>query len=62
MCLMDNKLGLQNMKVKSYFLRSILPPAVKDESPCIMLKKSHSMSGYSVSKTILFDVSFVKIG
>jgi hypothetical protein len=28
---MDNKLGLQNMKVKSSFLRSILPPAVKDQ-------------------------------
>jgi hypothetical protein len=27
-----------------------------------MLKKNHGMSGYSVSKTILFDVSFVKIG
>jgi hypothetical protein len=28
----------------------------------IMSKKNHSMSGYSLSKTILFDVSFTKIG
>jgi hypothetical protein len=25
-------------------------------------QKNHSMSGHSVSKTILFDVSFIKIG
>jgi hypothetical protein len=27
-----------------------------------MSKKNHSMSGCSVSKAILFDVSFIKIG
>jgi hypothetical protein len=35
MWLINNKLDLQNMKTKSYFLRAILPPVVKDESPRI---------------------------
>jgi hypothetical protein len=46
MSLMNNKLGLQNMKTKLYFLRSILPPAVKDESPCISGGRGKWESGF----------------
>jgi hypothetical protein len=42
MCLMNNKLGLQN---KLLFLRSVLPPAVKDESPCIQADSSFTAGG-----------------